>query len=253
MGCRPHYTSWSSPFDVLDAFLATEGTEDSFDEQQIIMRGFLITADVVRPLREQVIEAAFSVLEHGPLQDAIRALKTLEHSLRLPIGLAGAQPSNEQRTQWDPDHLAVLKRLADLVSSTPLEPLLYVEIRHVVRWHAVHGHGETKEAARQVLASLPTDLDSRVTRCLIEGFAWASDDLTDDYEAAEQHHQQYQAETADQLLTNPRASAVIDYVRERLRSSVRSRPAERGTRTVPGVPDRARFGCRSRGHQGCPG
>ena len=48
-----------SPFDILDSFLATEGTEDSFDGQQVIMRGFLISAEVVRPLREQVIESAF--------------------------------------------------------------------------------------------------------------------------------------------------------------------------------------------------
>jgi transcriptional regulator with XRE-family HTH domain len=221
-----------SPFDVLDAFLATEGTEDSFDERQITMRGFLITADVVRPLRERVIDAAFSALEHGPLQDAVRALKTLEHSLRFPIGLAGAHPSDEQRGQWDPDHLAVLKRLADLVSSTPLEPLLYVEMRHVVRWHAVHGHGETQAAARRVLAILPTDLRSRVTRCLIEGFTWASDDLTDNYEAAEQHHQEYQAETADQLrLDVPDAGECVIYLTDRLKviSSVTT-----GRAVVPG-------------------
>jgi transcriptional regulator with XRE-family HTH domain len=206
-----------SPFDVLDAFLATEGTDDSFDEHQIIMRPFLITAVVVRSLRERVIEAAFSVLEHGPLQASVRALKTLQGSLRGPIGLAGLQPTDEQRAQWEPDHLAVLKRLSDLVSSTPLEPRLYVEIRHVVRWHAIHGHGETQKAAQNVLASLPTNLAARVTRCLIEGFAWASDDLTDDYEAAEEHHQQYQAETADQLLHDLlKAEVVIDYVRERL-------------------------------------
>ena len=221
-----------SPFDILDAFLATEGTDDSFDGHQVTMRGFLITAEVVRPLREQVIESAFSVLEHGSLQDAVRALKTLEHSLRLPIGLAGAQPSSEQRTQWDPDHLAVLNRLADLVNSTPFEPLLYVEMRHVVRWHAFHGQGETRDAARHVLASLPTDLTSRVTRCLIEGFAWAFDDLTDDFKAAEQHHQQYQAGTANQLLSDiPEASSVIDYVRERL-SVIGS--VETGRAMVPG-------------------
>ena len=41
--------------------------------------------------------------------------------------------------------------------------------------------------------------------------------FTDDYKAAEQHHQQYQAETAGQLLSDILdASAVIDYVRERL-------------------------------------
>ncbi|WP_276969209.1 helix-turn-helix domain-containing protein [Ferrimicrobium acidiphilum] len=214
----PSTPSGPSLFDVFDVFLATEGTEDSFDERQITMRGFLITADVVRPLRERVIEAAFSVLEHGPLHDAVRALKTLEHSLRIPVGLAGAHPSNEQRTQWDPDHLSVLNHLSDLVSSTALEPLLYVEIRHVVRWHAVHGHDETQKAARQVLASLPTDLNSRVTRCLIEGFAWASDDPSDDYEAAEQHHQRYQTETADQLLHDmPDIGECVAYLTERLK------------------------------------
>ncbi len=228
----PTTPAGSSPFDVLDAFLATEGTEDSFDERRITMRGFLITADAVRPLRERVIEVAFSVLERGPLQDAVRVLKTLEHSLRLPIGLAGANPSNEQRAQWDPDHLAVLNRLAALVSSKSLEPLLFVKIRHVVRWHVVHGHGETKAAARRVLESLPTDLRSRVTRCLIEGFAWASDDLTDDYQAAEQHHQQYQAETADQLLLEVQdAGECVAYLTERLRviSSVTT-----GRAVVPG-------------------
>jgi transcriptional regulator with XRE-family HTH domain len=206
-----------SPFDVLDAFLATEGTEDSFDEYKITMRGFLVTAEVVRPLRERVIDAAFEVLENGSLQSRVRALKSLEGSLRFPMGLAGANPSNEQRKQWEPDHLVVLKRLLDLITSKPLEPLLYVEIRHVVRWHATYGAGETQEAARKVLAALPTDLASRVTHCLIEGSAWMSDDLTDDYQAGEIHHQQYQAETADQLLDDiSDASAVIDYVRERL-------------------------------------
>ncbi len=210
-------TRGPSPFDVLDAFLATEGTDDSFDDHQIIMRPFLITAAVVRPFRERVIEAAFSVLEQGPLQRGVRALKTLKESLRGPFGLAGLQPTGEQRAQWDPDHLAVLKRLAELISSTPLEPLLYVEIRHVVRWQAIHGHGETQIAAQQVLASLPTHLAARVTRCLIEGFAWTSDDQTDDYEAAEQRHTQYQAETADHLLHDvPDPGDLVAYIGERL-------------------------------------
>jgi transcriptional regulator with XRE-family HTH domain len=228
----PPTPSGPSPFDVLDAFLATEGTDDSFDEHQIIMRGFLVTAEVVRPLRERVIAAAFDVFENGPLQSRARALKSLEVSLRFPIGLGGAHPSDEQREQWEPDYLAVLKQLLDLITAKPLEPLLYVEIRHAVRWHAVHGHGESQAAAQQVLASLPTDLHSRVTRCLIEGFAWDSDDLTDNYEAAEQHHQQYQAETADQLLHDiPGAAAVIGYVRERL-SVIGS--VETGRAVVPG-------------------
>ncbi len=206
-----------SPFDVLDAFLATEGTEDSFDERQVIMRPFLITAAVVRPLREQVIDAAFSILEQGPLQSAVRALKTLEGSLRGPIGLAGLQPTDEQRAQWEPDHLAVLNRLSDLMRSVSLQPLLYVEVRHVVRWHAVYGHGDTQEAARRVLANLPTDLPARVTRCLIEGFAWTFDDSTDDYEAGERHRQQYQSETADQLLHEvPDPGDCVAYLTERL-------------------------------------
>ena len=206
-----------SPFDVLDALLATEGTEDSYDDHKVTMRGFLVNANVVRPFRELVIEAAFAVLENGPLQDAVRALKSLEHALRLPVGLVGMQPNNEQLSQWDQDHLAVLKRLADLVNSTPLEPLLYVEIRRAVRWHAVNGQGETQAGARHVLDCLPTDLQSRVTRCLIEGYTWAPDDPSRDFEAAERHHQQYQSETVDQLLRDVvGAGAVVEYVRDRL-------------------------------------
>ena len=206
-----------SPFDVLDVFLATEGMKDEFDEQRVIMRPFVIMAPVVRPLRKRVIDQAFLALENSPLPVSVRAIRTLEGSLRFPVGISGLKPTDERRTQWDPDHLEVLNRLAGLVASTSLEPLLYIEIRHLVRWHATNGHGETQEAAQKVLAILPDELQSRVTRCLIEGWTWTFDDVTNDHEAAEQHHQRYQSETADKLLREKAdANETVVYLTERL-------------------------------------
>jgi transcriptional regulator with XRE-family HTH domain len=156
----------ASPFDVLDVFLATEATEAEYGDRQFTFRSFTVDPGIVGPLRARVVDAAIAEVATGQAPKAIRALKTLRSALCQPARLDGQAGI---RRQWESDLLGVLGQLRNLVATAPLDPLLYTEIRQIVRWHLVHGQQSARDAVRAVLAAMPDTLEVRLTRCLAEG------------------------------------------------------------------------------------
>lgn len=161
-----------SPFDVLDELLKTEGHQTESRGYTLTLKPFIVNAKVVAELRERIVQEALNIVSTRPLNEAMRALKTLTSALSYPMGILGQNISGNQRMAWDPGILAVLEGLKNIVLNPALDPYITVEVRGAVSWHAGLGSERTKPAANEVLKSIPETLDYEVSRAIVDGWGW---------------------------------------------------------------------------------
>lgn len=161
-----------SPFDVLDELLKTEGHQAESKGYTLTLKPFIVNAKVVAGLRQRIVKEALNVVQTKPLNEAMRALKTLTSALSYPMGILGQNISDDQRKAWDPGILTVLEGLKNVVSNSTLDPYIAVEVRGAVSWHAGLGSESTKHAANEVLRSMPETLDYDVSRAIVDGWGW---------------------------------------------------------------------------------
>lgn len=158
-----------SPFDVLEPLLATEGSDESMDGFAIRFRPYLLDPLAVRPLRERVIALALGELASVDIGRASRAVKVIEASLHFPVGMFGRSVSDDEKRAWLPDFLQVLSRLRDAVAATAMDPVIIVALRRAIHWHLEYSQIGTRDAAREVMASVPNSLDFRTALALFDG------------------------------------------------------------------------------------
>ena len=163
---EPSSTNFS-PFDVLDAMLATEGHQSELSGITLTLRPFKVNAKAVMGIRDKIIEAAFDVVKTKPLTEASRALQTIHEGLSNPWG---TDVTDEDLAQWEPGQLAILGRLKEVVSDSSLDPYIAAEARGAILWQAVHGREAVSKAAKAVLAAIPTTVDYEMSRAFIDGW-----------------------------------------------------------------------------------
>ncbi len=161
-----------SPFDVLDILLKTEGHETETVGFTMTMRAFKVRPEAVAGIRQRIIAAAFKVIETQPINETMRALKTLTSAIHYPMGLLGQDITDEDRKGWDPSILEVLNGLKEVVKNPKADPYISVEIRRDVAWHAGRGSSQTKAAAIEILAAIPTDLNYEISRAIVDTWGW---------------------------------------------------------------------------------
>lgn len=161
-----------SPFDVLDALLKTEGHETETVGFTMTMKAFKVRPEAVAGIRQKVVSAALKVVKEGPINEAMRALKTLTAAIHYPMGLLGQDITDEDRKGWDPSILEVLNGLKEIVKDPKTDPYISVEIRRDVAWHAGRGSSKTKKAAKEALAAIPTTLNYEISRAIVDTWGW---------------------------------------------------------------------------------
>lgn len=159
-----------SPFEVLDSILATEGIDHISEAMTIHMKPFLVRADTVQPVRNQVVELALTEVRCADLRRATRAVESLESSIRFPHGYFGRNVPNDERDVWAPIFSATIEKLAAVAADPSLDPVVSVAIRQAVRWHAVYSHSVTKEAARSLIVGLPNSIAHELALLLFGGW-----------------------------------------------------------------------------------
>jgi transcriptional regulator with XRE-family HTH domain len=190
-------TEGFSPFDVLDGALATEGHHTEFKGITLTMTPFRVNADAMDVTRNKVIDAAFKAVEHGPLIEAVRAMKTIEEALRGPWG---NDVTPEERAKWEPGQIAILERLQRLVADTKLDPFIAVEARRAVNWHATYSKSDTKPVANAVLKAIPKTLDHKLARALADGWGWSFERSETDFQRDEAAFVEWRQRTAQELV-----------------------------------------------------
>ncbi len=218
-----------SPFDVLEPLLATEGSEDLADGFAIRFSSYLVDPTVVQPLRHRVIALALKELASADITRASRAVKVIEASLHFPIGLFGRSVSAEERNAWLPDFLRVLSSLKDVVSATPLDPVVVVALRRAIQWHLDYSQMGTRDAAREVTASVPSSLKARTALALFDGWCDFLGDRTTDLREMEEIKRAQMAALAEEIKATHSDEEIVALLEERIAAQLVAFSGQAGT------------------------
>ncbi len=214
--------SGPSPFDVLGPMLATEGTEDSFDGRSIRFRPYLINPSVVRPLRERILNLAFTELVSPDIQRAARAAKLIEASLHYPHGLFGRQVSDSETEAWTPDFLDTFSRLKETLSGTQVDPVIAVAIEHALHWHYLYSKLGTRDAAREVLEGFSNSLGLRLAVALFDSWDQLVEGRTADFQEMEAERQGRLESLSAEIAETYSDEEIVDQLTTRLRAQLRA-------------------------------
>lgn len=207
-----------SPFDVLDVLLQTEGHRTESKGAKITFIPFKVRAEAVAGMREKIIDQAFITVETGALKDALRALKTISESLRYPSGIFGQSYSESEKKAWEPSIIKSLSRLKSIVSNQQLDPLIALEVRSAVSWHASYSKSDTKKGADEVIEAIPTSLTYELTRALADGWGWTFERADRDFRSEESALAKWRKKVASDLIQKFEGDfkALVDLIEERL-------------------------------------
>ena len=146
-----------TPFDFLKGILSGEGHVDSSDGRTLTMSAFAVNYDAVKDLRGQVIDAALSLLTGRSTRQAVLAAKFLQHALRYPMGLFGQRIEQATLDKYAVEFHDTLEKLHKVVVRSELDQIIVIAIADAVSWHANSADRNTRAAAQEIMAVLPTD------------------------------------------------------------------------------------------------
>lgn len=203
-----------SPFDIFDSLLATEGHQTEASGIKITLIPYKVRAEAVTELRAKIIDVAFEAAKTRPLPEAIRAVKTLGEALQSPWG---NDVTKEDKAQWEPGQLAVLKRLKELVADTSLDPYVSVEVRSAVSWHATFSKSATRTAAKEVLTAIPVTIPYEVSRGIQDGWGWTFE-RSEDFKRNEAAFTAWRNSLVKQLIKDhqPDFVSLVELLEERI-------------------------------------
>jgi hypothetical protein len=162
---RPH-----SPFEVLQALLATEGTDDLPDARAVRIEAYRINAQVVDSVRRRVLDLAFAEAKHSDPRRAVCAVRAIAASLRYPGGLFNLQVSDCEREEWTPLFVNTINQLGDLSRTPDVDSAVVIAIREALWWHVLHSSTATQQAAEHVWAGLPDSEAHNLALVLHDGW-----------------------------------------------------------------------------------
>jgi hypothetical protein len=159
-----------SPFDVVEPILAVEGSDEVSSDMTLTFHPFGIDPASVRPVRQRVVDLAFTEAESSDVPRAVRAIKTLEQAIQDPIGMFNREVTDRERDCWAAEFLPIIERLGQLGTDPDRDPAIRLAIRQALGWHADHSKTATKDAAQTALTSLVTTIEDDLAECLHAGW-----------------------------------------------------------------------------------
>ena len=166
-----NWTGPSTPYDVLKGALATEGhfTAKSTN-RAITLSAYGVDTATVASMRRRIIDSILEGLTSDNQNQAFAAAELLQSAIHGPIGLLNRAPSAAERADWSQEFVETLRRLNDVLDSQDVAAPVLVRVAQSVSWHAHHAAGATCEEAGRVLDRLDRNLETRVTRILMDGW-----------------------------------------------------------------------------------
>lgn len=224
----PNPDDVASPFDILERLLATEGTDNYSDGLKISFRPFAIRLEVVKKMREQVIEIALDRARSSDLKEAVRAIKTVGEGLDYPHGLFGREVSDVEHDAWTGVFTETIKLLQPLAADAKLDPVIGLAIRKAIQWHQRYSKSATKQVARGVVAQIPDDLEHHLTVLLYDGWGRLLFEHMRDYDAAQKRQTEHFDEFAQKLVAHYSANDLTALIESRLEVMRDAMPDDHG-------------------------
>lgn len=174
LGAADSWTSSSTPYDVLKGALATEGhfTAKS-SHREITLSAYGVDTATVAPMRRRVVDAILDGVTSDNPRQAFAAAELLHSAVHGPIGLLNRAPSATERADWSQEFVKTLQSINAVLDSHNIAAPVLVRIGQSVSWHAHQAGGATGDEACRVLDRLDRNLETRVTRTLMDG--WGHD------------------------------------------------------------------------------
>jgi hypothetical protein len=206
-----------SPFDVIEAVLATEGSDEVSSGMKLTFYSFGIDPASVRPVRQRVVDLAFTQATSADLPSAVRAIKALEHAISGPIGMFSRQVTDDERESWAAEFVPIIARLGWLGADPDRDPAIRMAIREALGWHADHSTTATKDAAQAALDAMVTTVEDDLAACLHAGWDTAvmRDGLS--FEEAERAQREEFRRVAAAICGGRDDHEVLDRLENRLR------------------------------------
>jgi hypothetical protein len=161
-----------TPLFALAPLVAKEGITHHWEHHAVQMSPHLISADKVRPVRDQVRDLLRQVAAGDDVRRAVEAIRLLGDALREPHGYFNQQVPQTEVLSWEPDDLATVEVLDDVASSTG-EPVIRLAIRNAVDWHAVRASSpQVQVRCLALVESLDNHVEDVLTD-LLRGHGWS--------------------------------------------------------------------------------
>lgn len=160
----PEYTH--SPFDVLDKLLDKSASTDTYERGKITFHSFGVHYENTKHIRDEALQLVVEATKSTKLVVSLRAIKSLSHALSEPMSLFGRQVTDEELAKWQVFQNQVLDGIDDIVK-VQKHPLVYVELKDILAWHAQHGHSEEiKKRARALFDNLSESFEVKLVQAV---------------------------------------------------------------------------------------
>ena len=202
-----------SPFDILEALLATEGEEHWSRGFTISWRRFPLNLEAIASLRQRVIELALRDITSSNLKRALRAVKAIGSSVRYPY----SEVTASDRQRWTEELVKTIEELGSLIKKRSFDPVVTIAIRDELVWHEHYSTTATREAAQDVAAAIEEDLHYNLVLALHDGWGRLRERPGQDYRQAALDLDAWRHETAVQLFESMTLDELVEQLEERLR------------------------------------
>jgi transcriptional regulator with XRE-family HTH domain len=165
--------SWSftfSPLDILKPIFKTEGHTTTSHNYSMSFKPYFVNVKFVLPLRKRVLDSIIGLLSGPDVRVAVLAANTLADAFRYPMGMFNSSASTETRDEWTHVFIDGLKAVETALRSKPVDPLVTLAVWRAVSWHVNYGKSKTSAAARRLKTLLPTTLEFRTLKMLVDGY-----------------------------------------------------------------------------------
>ena len=206
-----------SPFDVVEPILAVEGSDEVSSDMTLTFHSFGIDPVLMRPMRQRMVDLAFTQAESSDVPSAVRAIKTLEQAIQGPIGLYNREPTNDEYDCWATEFLPIIERLGQLGADPDRDPAIRLAIRQALVWHADHSKTATKQAAQAAQASLVTTIEDDLAACLHAGWDQIAMRRGLSFEEAERAQREEFSRVAAAISEGRSDREILDRLEHRLR------------------------------------
>jgi transcriptional regulator with XRE-family HTH domain len=202
----PEYTH--SPLDVLDKLLDKSSTTDTYEHGKITFHSFSVHYENTKHIREEALKLVVEAAKSVNLVVSLRAIKSLSHALSEPTSLFGRQVTSEEVTRWQTFQKEVLDDIEDIVK-VQKHPLIFVELKDILVWHAQHSHSEEiKKRARTLFDSLSESFEVKLVQAVDQNRDrdWFIDEEKYDYHKAMDMSLKFRQEVVDAFVKKYTAS-----------------------------------------------
>ena len=171
----------------------------------------------MRPVRQRVVDLAFTQAESSDIPSAVRAIKTLEQAIRGPIGMYNRELADNEHDSWAPEFCRSSSASASSApTQTATRPSGWPSAQ-ALGWHADHSKTATKQAAQAALASLATTIEDDLAACLHAGWDRIAMRSGLSFEEAERAQREEFSRVAAAISEGRSDQEVLDRLEHRLR------------------------------------